>query len=194
MSTSTLPPAAETAARATEILAAIEADAEFDRLRDGCARYDKAWQTFTGYALIDGFDVATDTAPLFVEALRAMALKMAIYEATSDEYAAELPVPVAVDEMIHAQAAQFTVLSRMQERLGVRFVHATDRETIGSWSPGDYTDTAYRAAWGAPPERYWISEEETDRRRAVAVAKYEPLGIHDGGRRFSPGFATSGAA
>lgn len=194
MSTSTLPPAAETATRAAEILASIEADPEFERLRDGCARYNKDWQSFTGYALIDGFDVAVDTAPLFAEALRAMSLKMAVYEATDDEAAAELPLPVAVDEMIHAQAAQFTVLSRIQERLGVRFVHATDREIIGGWSPGDYTDTAYRAAWGTPPERYWISEAETDQRRAVAIAKYEPLGIYDGGRRFSPGFATSGAA
>lgn len=193
MSRSTLPAPEQVARRAQLILASIEADPEFPRLREGCAKYDKAWQTFTGYALVDGFNVEVDTAPLFTEALRAMALKMAVYEMTGSEDLAELPLPVPIDEMIHAQAAQFTVLSRMQERTGLRFVHATDREDIGSYTPGDVTDRAYRIAWGIPNPRYWLSKEETDRRRAVVVSKYRPLGIHDGGRRFDAGFPLAGA-
>ncbi|GGP68746.1 MULTISPECIES: hypothetical protein [Streptomyces] len=178
--------------RAREILSAIEADPEFERLRTGCAKYDKDWQSFTGYALVDGFDVEKDTVPLFPEALRAMAIKSAVYEMTDgDEYAAEIPVSVPVDEMIHALAAQFTVLSRVQERTGIKFVHATDREEIGGWDHGDYTHQVYRAAWGPVNERFWIGKDETEKRRAAAIKKYEPLGIFEGGRRFAPGFATA---
>ncbi|GAA1351620.1 hypothetical protein [Streptomyces beijiangensis] len=41
-------------------------------------------------------------------------------------------------------------------------------------------------------ERYWFGKDETARRRAAVMAKYEPVGILDGGRRFAPGFATAG--
>lgn len=37
-------------------------------------------------------------------------------------------------------------------------------------------------------ERYWFGKEETARRKAVVTAKYGPIGILDGGRRFAPGF------
>ncbi|GGR81054.1 hypothetical protein GCM10010252_19470 [Streptomyces aureoverticillatus] len=186
-------PAPEVVAkRAREILATVEADPEFDRLRTACAKYDDDWTSFLGYALVDGFDIATDTDPLFPEAMRAMAIKSAVYQLTEgNEEAAEVPVSIPVDEMIHALAAQFTVLSRIQDRTGVRFVHATDREPIGEWDPGDYTHQVYRAAWGAMNERYWFGKEETAKRKAVVTAKYEPLGILDGGRRFRPGFATA---
>lgn len=193
MDTTLVRPAPERVSeRAREILSAIEADPEFERLRTGCAKYDKDWQSFTGYALVDGFDVEKDTVPLFPEALRTMAIKSAVYEMTDgDEYAAEVPVSVPVDEMIHALAAQFTVLSRVQERTGIKFVHATDREEIGGWDHGDYTHQVYRAAWGPVNERFWIGKDETEKRRAAAIKKYEPLGIFEGGRRFAPGFATA---
>ncbi|MEU4494867.1 hypothetical protein AB0F96_15820 [Streptomyces sp. NPDC023998] len=192
MSATLVRPAPErVAVRAREIVRIIEADPEFARLRTACAKYDEDWQSFTGYALVDGFDVETDTVPLFPEALRAMAIKSAVYEMTDgDEQAAEIPVSVPVDEMIHALAAQFTVLSRVQERTGIKFVHATDREQTGGWDQGDYTHQVYRAAWGPLNERFWIGKVETAKRKAVVVAKYEPLGIFEGGRRFAPGFAT----
>ncbi|MFI1865784.1 hypothetical protein [Streptomyces jumonjinensis] len=186
-------PAPEKAAeRAREILATIEADPEYDRLRTACAKYNDDWASFQGYALVDGYDIAKDVEPLFPEAIRAMAIKAAVYDMTDNEYAAEVPVAVPVDEMIHALAAQFTVLSRIQDRTGIRFVHATDREAIGQWDHGDYTHQVYRAAWGPLNERYWFGKEETEKRRAVVSAKYEPMGIFDGGRRFAPGFATAG--
>lgn len=188
--TAVMPGVEEIASRAREILAAWQDDPEFERLRTGCAKYDSDWQSFTGYAIVDGFDAVGDAPGLFPEATRAMALKAAVYEMTGDEQLAELPVSVPVDEMVHALAAQFTVLCRMQDRLGVLWVHATDCEDIGAWEPGDVTDRAYRAAWGdAPNPRYWLSRQETVRRQAVVTAKYEPLGILDGGRRFLPGFA-----
>lgn len=188
MSATLVRPAPERVAeRAREIVRIIETDPEFARLRTACAKYDEDWQSFTGYALVDGFDVETDTVPLLPEALRAMAIKSAVYEMTDgDEQAAEIPVSVPVDEMIHALAAQFTVLSRVQERTGIKFVHATDREQIGGWDHGDYTHQVYRAAWGPLNERFWIGKEETVKRKAVVVAKYEALGIFEGGRRFAP--------
>ncbi|GGV73642.1 hypothetical protein GCM10010277_87470 [Streptomyces longisporoflavus] len=193
MSTTLVRPAPEIVARrAREILAIVEADPEFDRLRTACAKYDEDWQSFTGYALVDGFDVAKDTGPLFPEAMRTMAIKSAVYEMTDqDEEAAEIPVAVPVDEMIHALAAQFTVLCRIQERTDIKFVHATDRESIGEWDHGDYTHQVYRAAWGPMNERYWLGKEETARRKTVVTAKYTPIGILDGGRRFAPGFPTA---
>lgn len=185
-----LRPAPEKVAeRARAVLATVESDPEFSRLRTACAKYDEDWTSFMGYALVDSFDIATDTEPLFPEAMRAMAIKSAVYEMTGDEAAAEVAVSVPVDEMIHALAAQFTVLSRIQERTGIKFVHATDREAIGEWDHGDYTHQVYRAAWGPMNARYWFGKEETAKRRAAVMAKYEPVGILDGGRRFVPGFA-----
>ncbi|GGU48270.1 hypothetical protein GCM10010211_10600 [Streptomyces albospinus] len=184
-----LPAPATLAARAGQILSAMEADPEFERLRASCAKYDEDWTSFTGYALLDGWNAATDPATLFPEAVRAMALKAAAYELTGDEHLAELPVAIPVDKMIHALAAQYTVISRMQDRLGVQFVHATDLENIGGWDHGNYTDRAYRAAWGEPNPRYWLGKQETARRKAIAIKRYEPLGIFDGGRRIVPGFA-----
>ncbi|MCX4676963.1 hypothetical protein OG413_16915 [Streptomyces sp. NBC_01433] len=163
------------------------------RLRIACAKYDEDWTSFMGYALVESFDIATDTEPLFPGALHAMAIKSAVYELTGgDEYAAEVPVAVPVDEMIHALAAQFTVLSRIQSRTGITFVHATDRESIGAWDHGDYTHQVYRAAWGPMNERYWFGKAETERRRAAVMAVYEPMGILDGGRRFVPGSISVG--
>ncbi|MEU1150119.1 hypothetical protein ACFYO9_25155 [Streptomyces sp. NPDC005863] len=190
MSATLVRPAPEIVARrAREILTIVEADREFDRLRTACAKYDEDWQSFTGYALVDGFDVAKDTEPLFPEAMRAMAIKSAVYEMTDqNEEAAELPVAVPVDEMIHALAAQFTVLCRIQDRTNIKFVHATDHEAIGEWDHGDYTHQVYRAAWGPMNERCWFGKEETARRKAVVTAKYGPIGVLDGGRRFAPGF------
>lgn len=73
-----------------------------------------------------------------------------MYELTGgDEKAAELAQPVPVDVMSHALIAQFTVMSRIQDRTGIRFVHATDMEdgfAGGTWKPGDFTHQAYRAA------------------------------------------------
>ncbi|MEU1119028.1 MULTISPECIES: hypothetical protein [unclassified Streptomyces] len=95
MSARLVRPAPEIVARrAREILTIVEADREFDRLRTACAKYDEDWQSFTGYALVDGFDVGG----------------------------------------------------------------------------------------------CWFGREETARRKAVVTAKYGPIGVLDGGRRFAPGF------
>lgn len=146
--------------------------------------YPDCWATFTGYPIIARWDLAKDAEPLFVEAMRVLCLKTAVYELTrGDETAAELVVSAPVDEMVHATLAQYTLCVRMTHRLGITFVHMTDRERFG-YRRGGYTDRCYLAAgWGRPNPRYWIDAEEADRRLGLLNERYARVGIHDAGRR-----------
>ncbi|MGV9884476.1 hypothetical protein [Streptomyces sp. NPDC003006] len=175
------------AARARQILTTWKADEEWARLWDSCAKYSSDWDDFYGYPIILDYDAVADAPALFTETTRLMALKAAMYELTDgDEKAAELAQPVPVDVMSHALTAQFTVLSRIQERTGSRFVHATDMEdgfAGGTWNPGDFTHQAYRAAWGPVNERFWIDADETERRRKVLDEVYAQIGVTERGRK-----------
>jgi hypothetical protein len=164
-------------------LSAIEADVEYGRLRESTLLYPDCWATFTGYPIVAHWDLDADGPTLFTEGLRVLALKSAVYALTDgDEAAAELMVSAPVDEMVHAILAQYTLCVRMAARLGIDFIHMTDKERFG-WNPGDYTDECYQAAgWGAPPARYWIDAAETTRRHQLLFARYESIGIHGGGR------------
>ncbi len=168
--------------RAAVILDAIEAHPEFGRLRTSTLKYPDCWATFTGYPLVAEWDLDADGPHLFVEALRTMAMKAAVFELTQDERAAELEVSAPVDEMVHALTAQFTILSRIQQDLTVTFIHSTDNERFGYDEDG-YTDEVYRAAgWGALPRRYWIGKAETNRRLDILFEHYESIGVQRGGR------------
>jgi hypothetical protein len=80
----------------------------------------------------------------------------------------------------------------MTDRLGLRFVHMTDRERFG-WRRGDYTEQCYRAAgWGEPPARYWIDADETDRRLKILNSRYNSVGIHNDGRGHTIDFGVNG--
>lgn len=185
-----LPDPAEVGIRAVEIMALIVGSPEYGRLVDSTRKYPDCWATFTGYPIIAKFDLAADAGPLFQEAMRVLCLKSAVYELCGgDENAAELVVSAPVDEMVHAVLAQYTLCQSMTNRLGIQFVHMTDRERFG-WRPGDYTDTCYQAAgWGEPAPRYWIDAEETGRRLAILNQRYTSIGIHNDGRRHSIDFA-----
>lgn len=190
----TLPEPGDVAARAAEILSAITGSTEYPRLHESTVLYPTCWATFTGYPLVSRFDLQDDAEPLLTEALRVLALKAAVYELTGgDEAVAELPVSAPVDEMVHAVIAQYTLLVRMQRRLGVELVHMTDRERFG-WTPGDYTSLCYAEAWGEPPARYWIPAEETRRRRAVLARRYASIGVFDGGARHEITFTSAESA
>ncbi|MCM3886133.1 hypothetical protein [Frankia sp. R82] len=168
--------------RAAVILDSIEANPLFDRLRTSTLAYPECWATFTGYPQVAEWDLDADGPNLFVEALRTMAMKAAVYELTGDEQAAELDVAAPVDEMVHALTAQFTVLSRIQADLSVTFIHSTDNERFGYDAEG-YTDQVYRAAgWGEPPRRYWLAKAETARRLGILFEHYESIGVQAGGR------------
>ncbi|MEE6269126.1 hypothetical protein V2E29_26255 [Streptomyces diastatochromogenes] len=175
------------AARARQILDTWQADEEWARLWSSCAKYSSDWTDCYGYTIIPDYDAVVDAPVLFTEAVRVLALKSAVYELTGgDEKAAELAQPVPTDVMSHALTAQFTVLSRIQERTSIRFVHATDMEdgfAGGTWQFGDFTHQAYRAAWGPVNERYWIDAEETERRRRVLDEVYAGIGVTERGKK-----------
>lgn len=178
----TLPDPASVGSRAAEIRAIVKADPEYKRLANSTTLYSSCWSTFTGYPIVSNWDLDTDTADLFEEALKTLAMKAAVYEFTGDEDAAELMVSAPVDEMVHAVIAQFTVLCRIQDRTGLTFVHMTDAERFG-WEPGDYTSLIYAAAgWDTPPQRYWIGAAETRRRLGILAERYRSIGIRMSGR------------
>ncbi|QDY79818.1 hypothetical protein [Streptomyces qinzhouensis] len=175
------------AERAREIHRTMQADPEFGRLWQTCAKYSSDWDDFYGYPIIVDYDAIGDAPGLFKETTRAMALKSAVYALTDgNEAAAELPLPVPVDVMSHALTAQFTLLCRMQERGGFQFVHMTDMEEGpggGSWDHGDYTHRCYREAFGPINDRFWIGSKETERRRKVLDGVYGVIGVTERGKK-----------
>lgn len=185
------------AERAREIFADMQADPEFSRLWDTCRKYSSDWTDYTGYPIISEYDAIADAPELFKATTRAMAIKSAVYELTDgDERAAEIPLPVPVDVMSHALTAQFTLLCRMQKRLGIQFVHMTDMEEGaggGTWDHGDYTHQVYKEAFGDVNPRYWIGSAETERRRKILDGVYAGIGVTERGKRVSIPLATTAA-
>ncbi|WP_327358014.1 hypothetical protein [Streptomyces sp. NBC_01304] len=179
------------AERARQILGTWQADGEMQAVLDGCAKYANDWDDFYGGPIVSNCSVERDAKQLLDDALKVMALKSAVYEMTGDELAAEIPVPVPVDVTSHALCAQFTALSRVQERTGIRFVHSTVNEHVNDtpWQIGDYTHQAYRAAFGAVNERYWIDADEAERRRKILDGKYASIGVTDRGQTVAIDFA-----
>jgi len=194
MSTNTIRPASrEVGRRAAEILSSIEADPEYGRLVTSTKYYADCWATFTGYPVIARWDLESDKHALAVEALRALALKAAVYDLTHDEVAAELLIALPVDEMVHAVLAQHNIVSGLQARLGVLLPHMTDLEEFG-WEPGDYTSDCYAAAgWGEMNPRYWVGSAEAKRRLALLDAEYRKAGVRDNGRSHMHDFALAAA-
>lgn len=176
------PDAQQVGPRADQILTAIQTDPEYRRLEESSLKYTDCWKTFSGYMTIRRWDEQKDKKPLFVEGLRVLALKSAIYESTQDEAISELIVPAPVDEMVHAIIAQSTLCLRMATRLSISFVHMTDQEEFG-WRRGDYAHQCYLAAgWGEPNERYWVDAAEAARRMEILNELYTSIGIAEDGR------------
>jgi hypothetical protein len=177
------PDPAAVGARADEILTAVRRDDDYGRLERAAGLFAGSWVSFTGFPLVAGLDLTADTAPLVAEAIKVLALKAAVFELTDgDEAAAELVVPAPVDEMVHAVLAQHTLVVQLQHRIGVAFVHMSDRKRFW-WEPGDYTERCYRAAgWGDPPARYWIAAEAAAERTAHLDNLYRCIGIGGAGR------------
>ena len=190
MSTSTMPTPAEVAGRAKLILDAIEADEEFAAFESATMEYSSDWQCFTGFPVIDRWNLDSDKAPLFAEGLRALALKAAVYALTGDEQLAEVPVAVPVDEMTHAMIAQPQLFARITARIGASVIHQTDQEHT-DYTDGDFTHRAYRLAWGEPPARYWLPKDEVDRRVGILAEKYDSIGMGRAGREHSISFAAA---
>jgi hypothetical protein len=176
--------------RAAQILDVIKADDEYDRLVDSSLLYSDCWKcAANGFVVITEWDETKDSPHLLAEALKALALKAAVYEATNDERLAELLVAGPVDEMVHAVLAQTGLMTRIAGRLGVTWVHMTDCESYG-YEPGGYTDQAYEAAgFGEMDRRYWLSSTEALRRSAQLDKRYVSIGFRAGGRSHTFNFA-----
>jgi hypothetical protein len=118
-----------------------------------------------------------------------------VFELTDgNETAAELRVPVAVDEMVHAVLVQQPLVVQLQHRVGIVFVHMTEHERFG-WEAGDYTQGCYRAAgWGDPPVRYWVPKEEWMRRLGILDRRYRSVGVLDCGSSVEIDFGTTSDA
>lgn len=182
--------AAHLGRRAAQILESIRSHPDYERLTGSSMRYSTCWATFTGYPTVSNWDLERDAAPLLEEALRVLALKAAVFELSGgDEAAAELLCPPAVDEMIHACLAQFTVMSRMQADLGVVFPHATELERF-TYARGCDTDAYAAAGWGQQPTRYWLDTDEVNRRLAVLNECYQRAGLGRDGRSHRIDFDT----
>lgn len=186
-----LPAADAVAARAKEIMSAIEADPEFSDFTAAALKYDEAWTCFTGFPVISEWNLDADKRPLLTEGLRALSLKAAVFElGGQDEDMTEIPVAVPVDEMMHAMIAQPQLLARIAQRVGVSVIHQTDKEHH-DYVTGDYTHTAYAAAWGEPNPRYWVGHSEAGRRLKILDAKYAAAGFHRSGKEHSIDFAVA---
>ncbi|RAY15434.1 hypothetical protein DPM19_12140 [Actinomadura craniellae] len=192
MPTPALPTPEQVAEEAARILDAIHGDPEYQRLLEGCVRYDNDWQCAAGVWTISRWNVRADAAPLIEEALRALALKGAVYKLTGDVAAAELPIARPVDEVTHAVLAQRYVTECIACRAGIAFIHMTDTEQEAPpYRAGGYTHTAYTKAWGQPPARYWLDADEHARRAAVLDALLSGVGVHDLGRSHTIAFDTA---
>jgi hypothetical protein len=170
------------ATRAKAILSLIEGDREFGAFRAASLKYDADWTCYTGTPIISRYNQVEDAPHLFVEGLRALSMKAAVFELTGDEKAAEIPIAIPVDEMTHAMIAQPQLLARITERVEVQIIHQTDQEHT-DWREGDYTHRAYTLAWGDPPPRYWVDQDEATRRLSILRERYEAAGFHDYGQR-----------
>ena len=176
--------------RSAGILARVETHELWQRLSESSMRYIDCWASFTGMPVVAQFSLDTDAGPLFTEAMRALALKAAVFELSGgDEVAAELLLPVTVDDMTHAVLAQHTVVGRIERDLGVVFPHATDLENF-TYPRGCITDAYYLAAgWGSQPLRYWLDKRQVDQRIAHLNKLYGSVGIAAGGRSHDIDFA-----
>lgn len=171
--------------RAAQILTEIHDDEEYTRLVDTCRQYNSDWTCQTGTVTIDRFNLDTDAEPLIEEAFRALALKGAMYELTGSEAAAEIGIPLPVDEVVHAVLAQRGLLDRMTNRTGIKFVHMTDLENDAPpYLKGSFTTACYTEAFDTqPPERYWLDAATSARRTAILKKRLDSIGLYDMGRR-----------
>lgn len=169
--------------RAAEIIDRLRRHPLYERLTGSSMKYSSCWATFTGMATVAAFDMDRDSRPLVEEALKAMALKAAVFALTGgDEQAAELLLPLPVDDMVHAVLAQHTVIGRIERDLDVTFPHDTALEHF-DYRRGGVTDDYYTAAgWGDQPLRYWLDGAEVDRRIAELNQRYGSIGFAPGGR------------
>ena len=194
MAVSQPPPTVEhVATNADQILSRWTADPDFDAFRASSLNYSDEWKCFAGFPVVSQWSLERDVEPLFGEALRALAIKSALYLATGDLVTAEVPIAVPVDEMVHALLAQVQLFRGITDRTGAPAIHQTDQERF-DYHHGCITHSYYTAAFNEePPPRYWLDHHEVDARRAHLRELYAQIGIHDLGRHHAIDFTTAAA-
>lgn len=183
-----LPPPGQVAQRARIIMTDLQGDAEYAAFERATLEYSEDWQCFSGFPVISEWHLENDAPALLTEGLRALSLKAAVFELTGDERAAEIAIAVPVDEMTHAMIAQPQLFSRITARVGMSIIHQTDQEHT-DYRRGGFTHSAYEAAWGEPPARYWIDHPEVLRRQRILADRYERIGLGRSGREHRISFA-----
>jgi hypothetical protein len=118
-----LPAPAKTARRAAEILAAWTADPEMPTV-EGCAG----------------------------DAVRVLAVRAAVHEATGDEHLAALPAPAGVELTARLLDVQFPELRTVLACTGHTVIHGAAGIR---WQPGDYMHRVYVEAFGSVNGRHW---------------------------------------
>jgi hypothetical protein len=93
-----------------------------------------------------------DVSGCMADAVRVLAVRAAVYEATRDAGAAALPAPAAVELSGRLLERQFPELSRVAERSGHVLVHGADG---GRWEPGGFLHRVYAEAFGPVAGRHW---------------------------------------
>lgn len=93
-----------------------------------------------------------DVAGCMADAVRVLAVRAAVHEATEDVDAAALPAPVAVELSARLLEHQFPEVHEVVNRTGHTFVSGTAGTR---WQPGGYLDQAYTGAFGQAGGRHW---------------------------------------
>lgn len=86
------------------------------------------------------------------EAVKVLAVRAAVHEATGDANAAALPAPAAVEMSALLLGRQFPEVHDVMIRSGHRFIAG---EPGTRWQPGSYAHQVYVGAFGPVGGRHW---------------------------------------
>lgn len=93
-----------------------------------------------------------DVAGSMADAVRVLAIRAAVHEATGDEDAAALPAPAAVELSGLLLGRQFPEVHDVMDRSGHRFIEGIQGTR---WLPGSYAHRVYVGAFGPVGGRHW---------------------------------------
>lgn len=93
-----------------------------------------------------------ETAGCVADAVRVLAVRAAVHEATGDEALAALAAPPTVELSARLLARSFPEVHEVMNRTGHRFVTGAEGTR---WRSGDYLHTVYADAFGPAGGRHW---------------------------------------
>jgi hypothetical protein len=93
-----------------------------------------------------------DVSGCMADAVRVLAVRAAVHEATGYEGAAALPAPAVVELSALLMERQFPELHDVLNRSGHRFIAGAWGTR---WMPGDYLHEVYAGAFGPVGGRHW---------------------------------------